>query len=80
MGEDVCKIWLDQKVYFESGATKSYQFRHDALRKLENVIVKYEQKLYDALYKDLHKSKQEAFLTEIMIVLQEVKHHRKNLK
>lgn len=80
MGEDVCKIWLDQKVYFESGTTKSYQFRHDALMKLQNVIVKYEQKLYDALYKDLHKSKQEAFLTEIMIVLQEVNHHRKNLK
>ncbi|MGL6177882.1 MAG: aldehyde dehydrogenase [Tannerellaceae bacterium] len=80
MEGDIEKIWLKQKVYFESGATKSYQFRLDALCKLNKVIHKYERQLYEALYKDLHKSEQEVFLTEIMIVFEEIKHNRKNLK
>jgi aldehyde dehydrogenase (NAD+) len=50
------------------------------LRKLRNAIVKHEQGLTDALYLDLHKSYEEAYLTEISIVLGEIDNFLKHLK
>jgi aldehyde dehydrogenase (NAD+) len=49
------------------------------LRRLRSAIVCYEQRLSDALYLDLHKSYEEAYLTEISIVLGEIDNFLKNL-
>ncbi|MBS1919973.1 MAG: aldehyde dehydrogenase [Bacteroidetes bacterium] len=58
--------------YFESGATKSYSFRKDQLKKLKQAVLKYEYKLYDALRTDLKKSPEESWVTELGMVIAEI--------
>lgn len=66
--------------FFATHETKSVNFRIEQLKKFKAAILKYEQKITDALYTDLHKSAEEAYLTEISIVLQEIDNHLKHLK
>lgn len=68
-----------QKAYFHSGATLPETFRRTMLRRLEAALVNWEKRLCDALWLDLHKSPEEAFLTEISIVRGEVRNHLRNL-
>ena len=65
--------------YFESGATKPYQFRKEQLQKLKKTVLKHEQDISDALYKDLHKSPEEAWLTETGMVLSEINYFLKRM-
>ena len=65
--------------FFATQNTKSVAFRKDQLLRLRAAILKYEKPLYEALQADLHKSEEEAFLTEISIVLQEIKHHLRHI-
>ncbi|PZR24955.1 MAG: aldehyde dehydrogenase family protein [Citrobacter freundii] len=58
--------------YFNEGNTRSYSFRKNQLRALKDAIIRHEQALYDALYKDLHKSREEAWVTELGIVVSEI--------
>lgn len=69
-----------QRDFFASNKTKEIQFRIQQLKKLKTVILANETEICDALYQDLHKSKEEAFLTEIGIVLSEIDYHIKKLK
>ncbi len=78
--ESIAKIFNRQKQFFKSGITQNVDFRIEMLKKLDAAILKWSEQLYDALYKDLHKSKKEAYLTEISIVLSELKLHLKNVK
>ena len=67
--------------YFNSGATKSYSSRKEQLKKLKQAILANEQELYDALYADLKKSKEEVWVTETGMVITEINeaiHHLKN--
>lgn len=68
------------RTFFAGQQTKSVAFRKQQLQVLYNAIIKYEKPLYEAFWEDLHKSEGETFLTEISIVLQEIKHHSRNLK
>lgn len=70
----------NQKAYFASGQTKPISFRIDQLRKLKQLILKYSTKIDDALWKDLHKSPEESYLTEVSIVTGEIDNHIKHLK
>ena len=70
----------NQRAFFSSNQTKSIPFRLQQLKKLKNVILEYSKKIELALWEDLHKSPEEAYLTEISIVLQEVNNHIKHLK
>ena len=45
--------------YFNSGATKSFIFRKQQLQKFRDSVLQHEDALYNALYKDLKKSKEE---------------------
>jgi aldehyde dehydrogenase (NAD+) len=74
------KILKKQRDFFETQATKSFSFRMNALRKLEDGIRKNEQHILEALKQDLNKSAYEAYLTEIGIVLDEIRYHKKHLK
>lgn len=74
------KILADQRQHFASGVTRRYSYRLDFLRKFRNAILQNEQKIAQALSDDLHKSYEEAYLTEISIVVQEINHHIRNLK
>lgn len=68
-----------QKEFFHSGATLDVKYRKDMLRKLASAIDKWEEKLAEALWTDLHKSYEEAYLTEISIVKAEIRNHLKNV-
>lgn len=69
-----------QRAFFASHQTKSVRFRLIQLKKLRNLVVRYEEKIIKALHADLGKSPEEAFLTEISVVTGELDHHIKNLK
>lgn len=58
--------------YYQSGATRSYAFRKEQLKKLKQGIMQHEQELYAALYDDLKKSKEECWVTEIGFVISEI--------
>jgi len=60
------------RLYFNTGQTRPYAFRKEQLKKLKNAILKHEQDLYDALYKDLKKNPEETWVTETGMVLSEL--------
>lgn len=68
-----------QRDYFASGVTRDLAFRRQMLRKLLTAIQRWEQPLYEALRTDLHKSEQEAFLTEVSLVTGEIRSHLRHL-
>lgn len=78
--EKIESLLEGQRSFFATHQTKSIQFRIENLKKFQDAIQKYETKIGDALWTDLHKSFEEAYLTEISIVKQEIKNHLKNLK
>ncbi|WP_081209517.1 aldehyde dehydrogenase [Salegentibacter sediminis] len=73
-------IFKSQKEFFGTQHTKEVSFRIEQLKILKQAVLKYEDRIYEALFMDLHKSKEEAFLTEVSIVLQEIDYHLKKLK
>ena len=74
------QILIEQRNYFSSNQTKDITFRLQQLKKLKAAINKHQQSLTDALWKDLHKSPEEVYLTEISIVTQEIDNHIKHLR
>lgn len=78
--ERIKEIIEKQRAFFASGDTLSYEFRREQLKKLLEALKKWEKALCDALWSDLHKSAEEAILTELSIVSGEVKNHIKHLK
>jgi len=73
------EIRSKQAQYFKSGATLDISFRKKQLKALHNGIKKHEKEICDALWTDLHKSYEEAFMTEVSIVLGEIKNHLKHV-
>ena len=76
----ISQIIESQRAYFHSGATLDISFRLGMLKKLQAALEKWEKPLTDALWTDLHKSYQEAYLTELSIVKGEVKNHLRHLR
>ena len=73
--ERIIKIREAQKTFFASGATLDIKFRKEMLLNLLSSIEKWEDRLAEALWTDLHKSYEEAYLTEISIVKTEIRTH-----
>ena len=69
-----------QERYFRSGATLDIKKRLDNLKAFEAAVRKWEKPLCDALWTDLHKSYEEAYLTEISILLGEIRGHIHNIR
>ena len=69
-----------QKAYFQSGATLALPLRKQMLRKLASAIHQYEKALADALWQDLHKSYEEAYLTELSIIYGEIRNHLRHMR
>ena len=66
--------------YYDSGATQSYAFRKQQLLALKNTLLKYENNIYEALYKDLGKAPEESYGTELGLVLAEINFTLKHLR
>jgi len=68
------------RAYFDSGATLSADFRIAQLKKLKQSILLHEENLYQALYNDLKKSKEETWVTETGMVISELNTALRKLK
>lgn len=73
-------IFEEQKQFFQSGKTLSYDFRIEQLKKLKKLIIEHEKMILDALKKDLNKSAFEAYTTEIGFCLHSISKVIKHLK
>lgn len=69
-----------QKAFFQSGRTKSLDFRLGQLQQLRDGIKKYESAILSALHEDLGKSAFEAYTSEVGLVLESINYTMKHLK
>ena len=81
MNEDSIKdVFKSQKEFFLTDKTRDLDFRIRSLRALKEEIINNEREIQEALFKDLHKSEEEAYLTEIGIIISEINQNIKKLK
>ncbi|MFT3932500.1 MAG: aldehyde dehydrogenase [Chitinophagaceae bacterium] len=66
--------------YFNSGATKTYAFRKKQLQNFKATLLANEQAIYQALYADLKKSPEEAYASELGLLLNEINYAIKHLQ
>ena len=66
--------------YFLTGATQSYDFRLNQLKRLKKVVLECEKELYQALYTDLKKTDEDAWATEVGFFLSELNDTIEHLK
>ena len=78
--EEVLRILGENKRFFETGKTKNIDFRISQLRILRQAIASNEELIIKAMYEDLHKSRYEAFTTEIGLLYSSIRLITKNLK
>lgn len=78
--QEIKAIVEAQRSFFRKGETLDAAFRLQALRALKNALHKWETRIADALWQDLHKSYEEAYMTELSIVLGEIENHMLHLK
>lgn len=77
--ERIDSVLRKQKEFFATGQTKSISFRKEQLRRFLAAMEKYEDKISKALWHDLHKSYEEAYLTEIALVKGEIRTHMRHV-
>ena len=78
--QEIKTIVEAQRAFFRNGETLSLKFRQRALCALSKAMKIWESRIAEALWKDLHKSYEEAYLTELSIVLGEIDSHLHHLK
>ncbi|MDR3552535.1 MAG: aldehyde dehydrogenase [Clostridia bacterium] len=69
----------EQRLYFLSEATKAYDTRMKALHKFKTCILGHEQDILNALNQDLNKPPEEGYMTELVMVLDELNFIMKHL-
>ena len=78
--ERIISLTQAQREFFRSGTTLDIEFRRKMLKKFLAAMDRWESRLADALWTDLHKSYEEAFLTEISIVKGEIRNHLRKVR
>ena len=68
-----------QKRFYATGVTLPVAFRKARLRDLLDAMKRWEGRICEALWTDLHKSGEEAYLTETSIVVSEIKDAIRNV-
>lgn len=66
-------VVLSQHAFFDTNATKNLSFRRESLEKLLGAITENKDAIFDALKADLGKSEQEAYMTEVGLVIRALK-------
>ena len=77
---DIQQLLAAQKKYFQAGRTKDLEFRLQNLARLKDAIVQNEAAIFKALDDDLSKSTYEGYLSEVGVVLNEIRLTRRKLK
>ena len=80
MIENISKKYEKQKKFFNSGISKSIQYRINSLKKLKKNISLNENEIINALKSDLGKSETETFFSEIALIYIEINLALKNVK
>lgn len=77
---EIDAILAAQKQFFKSGRSRDVDFRLENLRRLKKGIIQNEAAIFEALKKDLGKSTYESFLTEVGVILDEIRLVSRRLK
>ena len=80
MIENISKKYEKQKKFFNSGTSKSIQYRINSLKKLKKNISLNENEIINALKSDLGKSETETFFSEIALIYIEINLALNNIK
>ncbi len=75
----VAELVNKQRVYFNSGATRSIKFRKNRLNKFKQALLSYEERMYEALKRDFNKPVFETYATELGLILEEIGTMLKNI-
>ena len=70
--ERIEEIVLKQRAFFATGTTRDIKWRKQQLKNFNAGLKKWEKPLCEALWQDLHKSYEEAFMTELGLVYGEI--------
>lgn len=76
---DLRNLVAAQRRYFDGGNTRPTVWRKQQLRRLREGLVAAESQLLDALHTDLRKPRQEAYASELGLVLAEIDHAVRHL-
>lgn len=79
-GTPYADLVAGQREWFSQGATRDLAFRDGALAALERAVLGAKPRILEALRSDLRKSAFEAQMTEIGLVLAEIRHARRHLR
>lgn len=74
------KLFVEQQKYQTTARNTSVSERLSLLRKLEKELLQQRNALQQAIYKDFRKPAVEVDITELWVVLSEIRHIRKNLR
>ncbi|MDR3366157.1 MAG: aldehyde dehydrogenase family protein [Prevotellaceae bacterium] len=74
------KMLDGQRHFFSTHRTKNIDFRLEQLKKFRAAVKRYEPKILEALWVDLHRPPEEIYMTEISIVLKEIGNHIRHLR
>ncbi len=74
------ELVTSQRTFFASGVTLDVHWRVAALESLRQAILRQENKICAALEKDLNKCALESYMTEIGMVLEEIRYVQKHLR
>lgn len=77
---EIKKLVERQRTYFYTGATLDTETRREALLKLKRCILRYEDRINDALKRDLGKSASESYMCETGMVLSEISYMLKHIR
>ncbi|WP_424989426.1 aldehyde dehydrogenase [Flagellimonas sp.] len=77
---EVEQLVQNQRDYFNTNATRPIGFRLEQLKKLKGILLRHEDEMHDAIYKDFGKSKYENQLVEIYPLIDEINMAIKKLK
>jgi len=77
--ERIQELVTRQRALFATGVTRNVDWRRFQLKQFEEGLHKWEKLLTDALWTDLHKSYEEAYMTEIGLVYGEIRTARRKV-
>ena len=77
---EIKNLVTSQRKYFNTGATLAVEGRIQALQKLKDNILKHEERIHDALKRDLGKSGFESYMCETGLVLSEISYMLRHIR
>lgn len=79
MNNDIQQLISQQHQFFYTNQTKEISFRIAQLKKLKQLLEEYQKAMYDAIQTDFGKSEFETFLSELVLVYDEINYFIKHI-